>query len=204
MILTGKKHPKVKLQRFWKVRIWTFGWLLHQINSIYEVPKLKQNFRKRKVVTGKTPFFVIGQFCTPIPFILTLASDKAVLQGNVMLSIVVLLTKKWSSSFLKSVCIFQKIYFKVEVLKSLKISSDCDMKAYRSLKWRAILKIHILKEPMLFLLALKWKSVFCVKLKTNFWRKPCWNAERSNHSFLSNWWIAFFKHLYSLIMRQCI
>ena len=61
----GKKHPKVKLQRFRKVWIWTFGWLVHQINSIYEVPKLKQNFRKRKVVTGKTPFFVIGQFCTP-------------------------------------------------------------------------------------------------------------------------------------------
>ena len=61
-ILTGKKHPRVKLQHFQKVWIWTFG-LVHQINSIYEVPKLKQN--KRKVVTGKTPFFVIGAFCTP-------------------------------------------------------------------------------------------------------------------------------------------
>ena len=60
-----KKHPKVKLQRSRKVWIWTFGWLLHQMNSIYEVPKLKQNFRKKKVVTDKTPFFVIGQFCTP-------------------------------------------------------------------------------------------------------------------------------------------
>ena len=36
------------------------------------------------------------------------------------------------------------------------------------------------------------KSVFCLY----------WNAERSNHSSLSNWWIAFFKHLYSLIMWQ--
>ena len=36
-------------------------------NQLYirEVPKLKQNFRKRKVVTGKTLFFVIGPFCTP-------------------------------------------------------------------------------------------------------------------------------------------
>ena len=64
-ILTEKKHPKVKLQRFWRVWIWTFGWLVHQMNSIYEVPKLKQNFRKRKVVTSKTPFFLIRQFCTP-------------------------------------------------------------------------------------------------------------------------------------------
>ena len=53
------------LQRFQKVSIWTFGWLVYQINSIYEFPKLKQNFRKREVVTGKTPFFVIGPFCTP-------------------------------------------------------------------------------------------------------------------------------------------
>ena len=27
--------------------------------------KLKQNFRKNKVVTGKTPLFVIGLSCTP-------------------------------------------------------------------------------------------------------------------------------------------
>ena len=32
-ILTGKKHPKIKLQRLRKIRIWTFGSLLYQINS---------------------------------------------------------------------------------------------------------------------------------------------------------------------------
>ena len=123
-----------------------------------------------------------------------------------MLSILVLSTKKWYSSFLKSVCLFQKIYFKVKVLKSFKISSDCHIKAYRSLKGRAILKIPVLKEPMLFQLALKWnlyeKAFSCVKTKTNFCRRPCWKAERSNHSFLSNWSIAFFKCQYSLIMWQ--
>ena len=65
-----------------------------------------------------------------------------------MLSILVLSTKKQYFSF-------QKIYVKVKLLKSFKISSDCHIKACRSLKWRAILKILILKEPMLFLLALK-------------------------------------------------
>ena len=99
---------------------------------------------------------------------------------------------------------FRKFISKLKVLKSIKISSDCHIKACRSLKWRAISKIHILKEPMLFLLALKWKSIFCVKLKTNSCREPCWNAEQSNHSFLSNWWIAFFKLMYSLIMWQYI
>ena len=32
-ILIGKKHPKIKLQRLRKIRIWTFGSLVHQINS---------------------------------------------------------------------------------------------------------------------------------------------------------------------------
>ena len=72
-----------------------------------------------------------------------------------MLSSLVLSTKKRYSSFLKCVSVFQKIYVRVKVLKSFKISSDCHIKACRSLEWRAILKIFILKEPMLFLLVLK-------------------------------------------------
>ena len=32
-ILIGKKHPKIKLQRLRKMRIWTSGLLVHQINS---------------------------------------------------------------------------------------------------------------------------------------------------------------------------
>ena len=41
---------------------------VHQINALYEVLELKQNFRKDKIATGKTPFFVIGPFCTPYTF----------------------------------------------------------------------------------------------------------------------------------------
>ena len=48
-----------------------------------------------------------------------------------MLSILVLSTKKRFSSFSKSVCVFQKIYSKVKVLKFFKISSDCHIKACR-------------------------------------------------------------------------
>ena len=33
-ILTGKKDLKIKLQRLRKIRIWTFGSLVHQINCI--------------------------------------------------------------------------------------------------------------------------------------------------------------------------
>ena len=49
-------------QRFQKVQTWTFKLLTQKINSLSEVLKLNQNFQKNKVVTGKTPFFVIGPF----------------------------------------------------------------------------------------------------------------------------------------------
>ena len=59
-ILTGKKHPKIKLQHLRKIPIWAFGSLVHQI----KVLKLEQIFQKNKVVTGRTPLFLIGPFCS--------------------------------------------------------------------------------------------------------------------------------------------
>ena len=60
---------------------------------------------------------------------------------------------------------------------------------------------------MLFLLALKplRKSVSLCEDKDqlSFCWKACWNAETSNHLFISNRWITLFKHLYSLIFWQC-
>ena len=38
-------------------------WVVGTTNQLF-VLKLKQNFQKNKVVTGKTPFFVIGSFCS--------------------------------------------------------------------------------------------------------------------------------------------
>ena len=63
-VLTGKKQRQIKFQRLQKIWIWAFGSLVPQINFLLKVPKPKQNFRKNKVVTGKTPFFLIGPFCT--------------------------------------------------------------------------------------------------------------------------------------------
>ena len=62
MILTGKMHRQIKLERLQKVRIRAFESLAHQINILLVVLKLKQNFQKNKVV--KALFFVIGPFCT--------------------------------------------------------------------------------------------------------------------------------------------
>ena len=86
-IFTGKKHPKIKLQRLRKIRTWTFVLGL-------EVLRLEQIFKKNKVVTGKTPLVVLVHFVVAILFVLTLASDGADLNGNDVLSILVVPTKK--------------------------------------------------------------------------------------------------------------
>ena len=44
MILTEKKIGQMKLQHLQKVQIWASALLVHQINFLQEVPKLKQNF----------------------------------------------------------------------------------------------------------------------------------------------------------------
>ena len=98
-------------------------------------------FEKKKEVTAKTPFFVIRRFCTHYSiFLNTLAYDRAVFHGNIAWPILVPSVNKRYSSFFKSICLFQKIFFKDKVLKTFKISSDCHIKS-GSLKWRAILKI---------------------------------------------------------------
>ena len=122
---TGKNYPQIKLQRFWQVWIWTLRWLIHHINSLHKVLKLKQNFRKCKVVTGKNPFFM--WYNMPILYSY-LASDREVLCGRVAFSVLVLSTKKWYFSFLKRNCVFQKNCFKVKVLKRFEISNDCHIK----------------------------------------------------------------------------
>ena len=79
-----------------KIVIWTIRSLVHQINCLLEVLKLKLNFPKNKVVTGKILFFVIGPISThqSICFNIALASYIAVLYGNDAFSILVLSTRK--------------------------------------------------------------------------------------------------------------
>ena len=56
-------------------------------------------------------------------------------------AILVFSTKKRYSSFLKNIFVFQKMFFKVKVLKTFKSSSDCHIKICQSVKRRPILKI---------------------------------------------------------------
>ena len=82
-------------------------------------------------------------------------------------------------------------------MKSFDIFSDCHIKACWSLKCRAILKslVSFFRRTYALFVGFKMKplrkSVFLCKDKDqlSFCRKPCWNAERGNHLFLSNWWI---------------
>ena len=83
-------------------------------------------FKKPNYLLAKNPFFVIGPFCI-FHFICLniLASDMPVLYENDGFSILVISIKKQYFSFLKKVFVFQKICFKVKVLKMFNIFTDC-------------------------------------------------------------------------------
>ena len=108
-----------------------FESLVNQINSFQEVLELEQIFPKNEVVTGKSPLFVIGPFCSHHPICLNIG--RAVFNGNGVVLILVASTEKRYSSFLKKVFALQKICFKVKVLKTFETFIDCER--------RAILKI---------------------------------------------------------------
>ena len=157
-ILTGKWYPQIKLQSSQKVWIWNLvSW--HIKPTLY-----KRLLNWKKIKKKKSSYWQISVLCdtfilhppSPIRFVLKLTCDRAVL--HVAFLILVLSTEKQNPSFLKKVLAFQKICFKVRILKTFKITNGCHLKACQSLKRRAILKITctvFLEEPMLFLLALE-------------------------------------------------
>ena len=102
----------------------------------------------------------------------------AVLYGNNTFSVIMFSTKKSCSSFLKKVFAFQKICFKVKVLKTFKIFSDCHIKKHADLSNGGLFG----KSLAPFLRKTYALSVgFNMKTNPNFAVKL---AGRSNHSFL--------------------
>ena len=83
---------------------------------------LKQNFQKKKVVTGKTSPFVIGRLWTCCSICLNIGFWQG--------SFVSRNTKRYSRS-LENVFVFQKISFKDKELKTFKISRGYHVKRYR-------------------------------------------------------------------------
>ena len=109
------------------------------------------------------------QFLLPILFVLALALDGAVLYRSVEFS------EKWYSSFLRKAFVFQKTCFRVTVMKTFKIPSDCHIKICRSLKRRAILK-----SLLLFFFSRNLCS-FCVRFEVKPLRlsvSPCQSKNR--------------------------
>ena len=82
----------------------------------------------------------------------------AVLYGNNAFSILLLSNKKRLSIFLEKVFVFQKICFKLKVLKVFKVFrlSNKNMSISQTGDYFKNLYYHFLEEPTLFLLALKW------------------------------------------------
>ena len=72
---------------------------------------------KQKFLLAKLPSLGQVNFVLTILFVLTLASDTAILYGNDAFSIFGLSTKKRYSSSSQKVLVFQKIYLKVKSSK---------------------------------------------------------------------------------------
>ena len=110
--------------------IWVIGW--YNKSTLY-----KRFLNWNKIFKKQSSYWQNSILCDSI--CLYIGSDIAVLYGNGPFSILVLSTKKWNSSFLKTVFVLQKICLKL--LKTFKILTDCHIKTYWSLKRRAPLKI---------------------------------------------------------------
>ena len=108
-----------------------------------------------------------------------------VLYGKDMFSILVLSTKNWYFSFLKKVFVFQKICFRVKVLKKFKVSTDFHKKNMPTLKWRLFWKSLVLFFRRTYALSVGFKmkplrkSIFqCSdKNQLKFCHKTCWKEQ---------------------------
>ena len=108
----------------------------------------------------------------------------AVLYGNDAFSILMLSIEKASSSFLKKVFIFQKICFKVKVLKTFKIFSDCHIDLSNwGLFWKSL--VPFFRGTYTLSVGSKMKPLrksACQCYEKNqftFYRKTCWKEQPS-------------------------
>ena len=106
-----------------------------------------------------------------------MASDRVVLNGYDVFSILVVSTeKRYLLQFFEKGFRFPEICFKVKILKTFETFTDCHIKTCRppisTEGYFENPKYRFLEEPMFFLLALKWNSK-----KKRFWilrQKPIW------------------------------
>ena len=94
-----------------------------------------------EVVTGKTPFFVVGSFCSHHSVCLNIGFWQSIFAWKWCAFNLSGLNLKTVLQFFGKALRFPEICFKVKVLKTFKTSSDCHIKTCISLKRRAISKI---------------------------------------------------------------
>ena len=117
--LTRKKHRQIKLQLLLK---YEYGQLIRRYSKSTLVIRGSWNrtkFPKNKIVTGKTPFFVICPFCTHHSICLIIGFCLGSFVWKWCVSSFGLSIKKRYSSFLKKVFIFQKNCFKVKSIENV-------------------------------------------------------------------------------------
>ena len=102
-------------------------WVVDASNQLFIRDSLiKTEFSKKYISYWKNSILCDTSILySPFHILFPHSSDKVVLYKNVKFSALVLSTKKGYSSVLKKVFAFQKICFKVKVLKTFKVSSDC-------------------------------------------------------------------------------
>ena len=168
-ILTGKKHPKIKLQRLGKKRIWTFGSLVHQINFFEEVLKLEKIFKKNKVVAGKTPFFAMGPFCSRHSICLNIGFWQSSFEWKWCASNLSRFNLKRVLQFFENGFLFPENLFQGYSIENVwNLLSHKNMPISQTEDYFKNPYYRFLEKPTLFLLVWKWKLLLALKRKRVF------------------------------------
>ena len=145
MILTGKKHPQIKLHRFRKISKYEYelfgDWCIKSTlytrflnwNKIFE--RKKNSYLQNSVLCATSVLYSPFSLSSHWPLREQYCMEMLCFQSDYFQ------LKNGTPVFCKGFCVFQKICFKVKVPKTFKISSHYHIKTCRLLKWRAVLKI---------------------------------------------------------------
>ena len=104
-------------------------WVIVKLNQLFvRGSLLKLNFQKNKVVGGKTPFFVICSFCTPYSICLNIEFCRGEFVWKCYIFYCSTFNLKTVLQFFKKGFRFSESFFEDKVMKTFKISSDCQTK----------------------------------------------------------------------------
>ena len=121
----------------------------------------------------------------------------------------------FSLNFSSKECVVEPVPLKFESYNLQRCKNSCRKLFFRVsakqllshiiCKWLHCYKVTLVKNYTKPLLQKSETKIFDQKRFIKiFCCKPCWNAERSNHSFLPILWITFFHHMYSLICNTVL